>query len=187
MDFQELLITRRAIRDYKPDSVPLSIIHDILYETRFAPSARNGQPCKFVIIQDRNWIDRLSRESKQALLEDIDRDPSSPLATYTDVLKDGHFNVFYNAPCLILICVPIDLASADYDCALAAAYLMLSAANRGLGTCWIGLGSHIRHRSTLEKLSIPPDHRIAAPIILGYPRAIPAPTDRHDPHILRIL
>jgi len=187
MDFQELLMKRRAIRDYLPDPVPQTVIHEILFETRFAPTARNGQPCKFVLIQDRTSIERLSQESKEALLTEICKNPSSPLSLYREHLEDEQFNVFYNAPVLIIICVPRALPSGDYDCALTAAYLMFSAANRGLGTCWVGLGSHIHKPETLAELAIPPDHRIGAPIILGYPRDIPAPIDRHDPHILRIL
>ncbi|MCX7982604.1 MAG: nitroreductase family protein [Syntrophales bacterium] len=187
MDFEELIKRRRAIRDYLPKEVPLSIIHDILDDTRFAPSARNGQPCKFVIVRDKTWISRLSKESKASLLKKIKENPTSPLATYASILSDDGFNVFYNAPCLILICVPKDLASGDYDSALAAAYLMFSAANRGLGTCWIGLGSHLENPDTLKDLGIPSDHRIAAPIILGYPKEIPPASDRHDPIILNIL
>lgn len=187
MDFAELLIKRRSVRDYLPREVPLSLIQAILEDTRFAPSARNGQPCKFVIIRDKNWIIRLSRESKETLLKKIQKDPTSPLAHYANILADENFNVFYNAPCLILICVPKELASGDYDCALAASYLMFSAASRGLGTCWIGLGSHLENQATLAELGIPSDHRIAAPIIIGYPREIPAPMDRHTPVILNIL
>jgi len=187
MDFTELLLKRRAVRDFLPKEVPLSLIHEILADTRFAPTARNGQPCKFVIVRDRDWIWRLSRESKKALLKEIEANPSSPLANYLDILGNEHFNVFYNAPCLILICVPRDLASGDYDTALTAAYLMFAATSRGLGTCWIGLGSHIEDPATLKELGIPADYRLAAPIILGYPREIPAPSERHDPIILKIL
>lgn len=187
MDFNDLLLKRRSVRDFLPRAVPLTVIKEILADTRFAPTARNGQPCKFVIVRDRDWILRLSKESKDALLKKLEEDPSSPLANYVNVLSDENFNVFYNAPCLILLCVPKRLASGDYDCALTAAYFMFSATNRGLGTCWVGLGSHIENPDTLKELGIPSDYRLAAPIILGYPREIPSPLDRHEPVILNIL
>jgi nitroreductase len=66
---------------------------------------------------------------------------------YRPVLENADFNVFYNAPCLVYIAGPRDIRSIQVDCALAAAYFMLSAADRGLGTCWVDLGSVIRDPS----------------------------------------
>jgi nitroreductase len=64
---------------------------------------------------------------------------------------------------------------------------MFSAASRGLGTCWIGLGAHIRDRATLGDLSVPDDCRIVAPIILGYPASIPPPSERRVPEIVKMI
>jgi len=37
------------------------------------------------------------------------------------------------------------------------------------------------------ELGIPDTYRIIAPIILGYPKAIPAPSERHAPDILGVV
>jgi len=187
MDFKELIIKRRSIRDFLPHPVPMEIINEILEETCLAPTARNGQPCRFVIIKDPDWIKRLSQENKESLLEEIRENPHSPLQNYADILRDVNFNIFYNAPCLILILAPEELSSAPYDAALTAAYLMFAAANRGLGTCWIGLGAHIRREETLSLLGIPSGFRIFAPLIIGYPRNIPPALDRHAPVICKVI
>lgn len=55
----------------------------------------------------------------------------------------GHGEV-YDAPCLIYIAGQKDSISLDVDCTLAASYFMFSAADRGLGTCWVDLGSVIK-------------------------------------------
>jgi nitroreductase len=64
---------------------------------------------------------------------------------------------------------------------------MFAAAARNLGTCWIGLGAHLRDAALLNALGITGDLQIVAPIILGYPKEIPEPPDRTDPVILGIL
>ena len=187
MDFQTLLKNRRSIREFQEKEVPLSILKEIIQETCLAPTASNAQPCKFVIIQNRGFLKRISDDSKQSLLSDLARNPESPLKNYEAVLRDGNFNVFYNASCLIYVIGPKNIHSLDVDCALTVAYLMLSASSRGLGTCWIGLGAHVRDPKILGEMGIPGDCRIVAPIIIGYPASIPPASERHAPDIVKVI
>jgi nitroreductase len=187
MDFQTLLKNRRSIREFQDKEVPLSILKEIIQETCLAPTASNAQPCKFVIIQNKGFLKRLSDDSKQSLLSDLVRNPESPLKNYEAVLRDGNFNVFYNASCLIYVVGPKNVQSLDVDCALTVAYLMLSATSRGLGTCWIGLGAHVRDPKILDEMGIPGDCRIVAPIIIGYPASIPPASERHAPDIGKVI
>jgi nitroreductase len=64
---------------------------------------------------------------------------------------------------------------------------MFSAADKGLGTCWVALGANIRDPKLRAELGIPENCRIVAPIILGYPKALPAASERHEPEILRVI
>jgi nitroreductase len=64
---------------------------------------------------------------------------------------------------------------------------MFGAAARGLGTCWVALGANIRDAGLRAELGISDNLRIVAPIILGYPKAIPAPLERNAPQILRVI
>jgi len=187
MTFQDLLKNRRAIRDFQDKSVPMNIIEEILQESTLAPSASNNQPCRFSIVHCKNTIKTLSDESKANLLEDYAHNKISLLPQYIDMLKDENFNVFYNAPCVIFIIGSKSVKSLDVDCALAASYMMFSAAERGLGTCWINLGSNIRDPQSRALLAIPDGCRIVAPIILGYPKEIPPASERHAPEILRVI
>ncbi len=185
-DFFELLKTRRSIRSFEEKELPLSLIKEIINDSILAPSASNNQPWRFIIINDRDMIKRLSDESKRNLLRVIEGNPDAP-KNYELILRNKEFNVFYNAPCLVIIVGKRDVISLDVDCALAAGYFMFSAAARGLGTCWVNLGADLRDPEILEEIGMPDDCRIVAPIILGYPRIIPDIRPRNEPQILKII
>ncbi|MCX5846902.1 MAG: nitroreductase family protein [Deltaproteobacteria bacterium] len=187
MDFKTLLTNRRSIRDFQNKDVPLSIIKEIIQDTCLAPTAMNGQPCRFIIVQNRDYIRNLSDESKGNLLSDLEQNPDSPLKNYESYLRDEQFNVFYNAPTLVYFIGPEDVHSLDVDCALTVAYFMFSATSRGLGTCWIGLGAHIRDRKILDDIGVPVDCQIVSPIIVGYPAGIPPASERHAPDIVKVI
>lgn len=187
MEFNEILVNRRAIREYEDRDVPFSIIEDILQDACFAPTARNLQPCRFIIIRDRSFMKRISDECKKNLLADIINDPADPLREYESRFCDPQYNIFHNAPCVVYIVGSMGASLIDVDGALTAAYIMFSATARKLGTCWIGLGTHIRDQRIIDDMGIPKDCRIIAPITIGYPLEIPLAAERHDPVIVKII
>ncbi|MBW1741968.1 MAG: nitroreductase family protein [Deltaproteobacteria bacterium] len=186
-DFNELLRNRRSIRDFEDKDVPLELIEEIVKDSCLAPSSGNGQPWRFVIVKNGEWIERLSEESKKNFLSYLDENPDAPIKKYEKTLRKEGFNVFYNAPCLVFILGPKSIQSVHVDCALAACYFMFSAAEMGLGTCWVGLGANIRDPEICRTIGIPEDCRIVAPIILGYPKNVPAPPRRNEPQILKVV
>ena len=186
-DFFELLQTRRSIRQFEDREVPLETIREIIGESCLAPSAANGQPWKFIIVNNKDLIKRLSDESKKNILAAIEQSPDSAGSRYEAAMRNPDFNVFYNAPSLIYIVGSKHVRNLYVDCSLAAAYFMFCAAARGLGTCWVGLGTSIQDPELLELMGMSEDDRIVAPVILGYPGAIPDIPNRNEPEILKIL
>jgi nitroreductase len=186
-EYLDLLTKRRSIRDYEDKEVPLETIMDILHESCLAPSSSHGQPWQFIVVTNRDMIKRLSDESKRNLIADMERNPASPSRNYEAVLRDKDFNIFYNAPALIFIGGPKGVRSLQVDCALAAGYLMFSACERNLGSCWIGLGRFILEPQLRRLIGMPEDYEIVAPVILGYPRSIPDIPPRNDPQILMVV
>lgn len=186
VDYSELLRIRRSIRDFKDKEVPLDTVKEIIRESCLAPSSGNGQPWQFIVVNNRTLIKRLSDESKRNLLADLERNPASPSRNYEGVLRDESFNVFYNAPCLVFIGGNKAVLSLQVDCALNAAYFMFSASERGLGTCWIGLGRFIHDPELRSLIGMPDSYEIVAPLILGYPTAGPTQAFRMQPQILKI-
>lgn len=186
-EYIELLKKRRSIRDFEDKEVPLEIVTEIIKESCLAPSSANEQPWRFIIVNNMNMIKSLSDDSKKNLIAYIEMNPDAPIKRYESALRNPDFNVFYNAPCLVLIVGSKQIRSLDVDCALAACYFMFAASHRGLGTCWIGLGTNVRDPELFKLIGLPEDYRIVAPLILGYPKRIPNPPKRLEPQILNIV
>lgn len=183
--YKDLLKNRRSIRDFKDEKISASLLQEILQETCMAPSASNQQPWRFVVTHDQALMKKLSDESKKNLVHEIEADPEETnLRRYEKTLRDPEFNVFYNAPCLVIICGENTYWHFVQDCTLAAAYFMSAATAHGLGTCWIGLGEYIKSSALRKAINLPENYQIVAPIIIGYPKKIPAISSREKPIIL---
>jgi nitroreductase len=183
MTFYELLENRRSIRSYQDSPVSVQVVQEMINESTLAPSAGNEQPWKFVIVHDRERLKELSDESKKNILSRIAANPEDYAKKYERMLRNESFNVFYNAPCLVMILGPSNLKNLYVDCALAASYFMMAAASRGLGTCWINFGTEIHDPDMRDELGIPDHCTIVAPIILGYPSRIPPVPKRKKPDV----
>jgi nitroreductase len=66
MDVKDAIIKRKSIRKYDAAAVPLHIIAEVLDAARRAPSARNAQPWRFLVVQDRQTIEALKARRSTA-------------------------------------------------------------------------------------------------------------------------
>ena len=187
MDFSELLIKRRSVRHYQDKQVPLEIIEEIIKDSIKAPNAGNMQLWRFVIVNNKEWMKKISDSCKQAILKDIAENPQSGFKGYENTVKNENYNCFYNAPALVYVVGSAKAATMPVDAGILSAYFMLSATTRGLGTCFIAQGGELKDASILAELGIPENYRIYAPIILGYPREIPPMPERKEPKILKTI
>lgn len=187
MTFDELLKNRRSVRKYKDTPVSIEVIRKIIKESTLAPNAGNEQPWKFIIVNDKETLERISDESKRNILARIAADPDDYARKYQTMLQNESFNVFYDAPCVVMILGSSCRKDLYVDCALAAGYFMMGAASRGLGTCWVNLGAEIHDSKMLSELGVPDNTTIVAPIVVGYPEEIPPAPKRNEPEILRTI
>lgn len=187
MNYDELLKARRSVRAYTDEPVAMQMLKDIIRESTLAPSSGNNQPWRFVIVNDKSMMKRISDESKKNLVARIEANPAEYIKKYEQSLRNEQYNVFYNAPALIILAGPRDYRNLLVDCALCAAYIMNAAAARGLGTCWVNLGSDIRDAALLSDLGITPDLAVVAPIIVGRPQSMPPVPKREEPVILKVI
>ena len=187
MTFDELLKNRRSVRKYRDKPVAVDLIQEMIKESILAPNAGNEQPWQFIIVNNREMLKKISDESKKNILARIAANPNDYAKKYQGMLQNESFNVFYNAPCLVMILGLSRLKNLYVDCALAASYFMLAASSRGLGTCWVNLGTEIHDPEMLRELAIPDDCTVVAPIILGYPEKIPPVPKRKEPEIVKII
>ena len=149
MDVLEAIRERRSIRNYEPRAVPEEKVTQILEAGRWAPSASNSQPWKFIVVKDKEVRNELAR-----------------VATY------GRF--ISQAP--VAIAVVIDPHASNHpveDGAAATQNMLLAAHALGLGTCWIGSYDSSYEESAKEVLGIARGKRLLALISLGYPAEAP--------------
>jgi len=58
---------RRSIRNYEERELPGDILKEIIMAGRYAPSAENRQPWKFIVVTNRDVISFLSRRTKEQI------------------------------------------------------------------------------------------------------------------------
>ena len=110
---------------------------------------------------------------------------TTPLAKYRALMEKESFQLFHHAPALIIIYAKKPSLHPHEDCALAAQNLMLTAADLGLGSCWIGFSLYHFNRSEIKKtLQIPEEYEAIAPIVVGYPQTNHLPIPKKAPEII---
>jgi nitroreductase len=155
----ECIRERRSIRFFKRKEVERKIVMDLLEAARWAPSAKNIQPWKFVVIME----------------DPLTRDRISSLSDSYRWLK--------LSPCLIAVFLDTQLqcdSVKDMQAIGAAIQNMLLAGHEaGLGMCWIG---DILEKETevREVLSVSEDYRLAAVIAAGYAGKMSPSAQRRD-------
>jgi len=183
MELMDTIKGRRAVRAYTARPVPRETILSLLDAAVAAPSAMNLQPWSFAIVQGAERLAGMSDLAKRFLLSPSSTDAS--VATHRGTLEDPAFNLFYGAPCLIVICARPPSRQAAEDCCLAAQNLMLAAHASGLGSCWIGFArSWLEQPQTRATLGLLSDQIPVAPIIVGEPAMLPKPAQRHRPSVI---
>lgn len=159
MNIYDAINNRRSIRVYKTDAIPEAKLNKVLEAARLAPSGKNGQPWRFVVVKD--------AQIRQALV------PACRGQAYLG-----------QAPVVIAVCGANAeayqkqggyMTSMVIDTAIAMEHLILAATAEGLGTCWIGAFSEEEVR---KLLNVPANLRIVALTPLGFPAELPKPTPR---------
>ncbi|MGE5827058.1 MAG: nitroreductase family protein [Micromonosporaceae bacterium] len=146
METWDALRARRNVRTFTPQAVPSGDLDRILEAGRRAPSAKNGQPWDFVVVTDRDELQRLSGVWVGA----------------------GHVA---GAAAAVAIVAPQleDARSASmlqYDLGQATMAIAIAAADLGLGTCHSAVEDQNLAR---ELLGFPADRFLAYLLSVGYP------------------
>lgn len=139
-DFDQLYLfntvkARRTIRKFKPDPVPKEHILKILDTARYAPTARNKQPWKFLVVQDRQKLDSLKDKAIEWFINTYGKDNPDGESFRKSVNQMAENAL--SAPLYVAVLVNTKEAIPEYavhDGVLAAGYLMLAAKSLGYGT-----------------------------------------------------
>jgi nitroreductase len=159
MSVLEVIRERRSVRRYNGDPVPEEALARVLEAARMAPSAKNIQPWKFVVVRDRAIKIGLAKAA-------FDQTFISEAAIV--VAACGFPDKAYKRQGRFMNSWPIDLA-------IAFEHLILQATEEGLGTCWIGAFDETAVKAVL---GVPENVRVMAMTPLGWPAESPPPRGR---------
>jgi len=150
VDLYQVIKTRRSIRTYKTDPVPDDILIRILEAGRLAPSAKNIQPWKFIVIKDEKIRQELVPACRNQTF--IGQAPIVICVVALEKIAWGNMGGYWSS-------YPVDLA-------IALEHIILAATAEGLGTCWIGA---YQEEEVKRILQVPQDVKVIALTPLGYP------------------
>ena len=164
----ETIMTRRSIRQYKPEAVEREKMQTIVECGINAPNAMNRQPWEVRVVDNPGYINGVTELYKKA----------NPQAAADSTFR----NMFRNAPTVVFIGHDTKSESSPFDCGLLAENMMLSAWSMGIGSCC--LGSPARFMMTpeaaeyLKKLNFSEGYELLYCIGFGYPDETPAAKPR---------
>lgn len=163
MSVYELILSRRSIRQFKPDRVSRDILKKLVNAARLAPSGANLQPLEFVAVDDEKLRRKLYPCLKWAAYISPEGNP-----------KPGHEPTAY---IVILANLKIRKKGFERDVGAAVENMILSAWEESIGSCWIGNADINRIQ---EILNIPVDYQIDSVLALGYPDEEPITEEFKD-------
>jgi nitroreductase len=156
MELMQAIRSRRSIRSFSDRPVEDEALNAVLEAGRLAPSARNMQDWRFIVVRDPALRRSLSEAARGQ-------------------------SFVGQAPVVIAACGTSDLVMTcgqpayPIDVAIAVDHMTLAAFSLGLGTCWIGAFYEDRVKQILR---VPDQVRVVALLPLGYPEEQPAARPR---------
>ncbi|MHA2364646.1 MAG: nitroreductase family protein [Candidatus Hodarchaeales archaeon] len=144
MEINKIIKTRRAIRKFSDQPVPEQTLKIILEAGHLAPSSKNSQPVKFIIIRDKEKLRMIS-----------------------DCTYSGDFLPL--APVGIAV-ITKDAKLPETDAARAIQNMVLQAWELNIGTCWI---TNFWGDKVKQILKVPStgNYRLITVMPFGYPHS----------------
>ena len=181
--------SRRSIWEYSPKEVPDEVLHRILEAARWAPSAHNAQPWRFIMIRDPTTKRKLAKAMANRWNKDMTKN-DIPAEVRESRIRTS-IQRFTSAPTLIIACLTmngmdeysdrrrqkIERAMAVQSVAAAIQNMLLAAHAEGLGSCWF-CAPLFCQGAVRRVLRIPHSVDPQALITMGYPLERPNPPFR---------
>jgi len=144
--------TMRAVRQFIEKKVDDETVTQVLEAGRWAGSAKNIQPWKFIVIKDRITLGRLAQCGR-----------------YASHLSEAAFAV-------VIVSEPAPIA--EFDSGRAAQNMMLAAWSLGVGSC---IATMDQEDDAKKVLGMPNDKKLHQAISFGYPDVGVTPTIEGKP------
>lgn len=165
----ETILSRRSIRQYKPQAVGRDTMQIILNCGINAPNGQNKQSWEIRVVDNPEFINGITEVYKK----------ENPKAA-----EDPNFkNMFRNAPTVVFIANDKSYDLSQIDCGLLGENMILSAWSMGIGSCCLGgpirfMNTHPAAAEYLKRLNISEGYQLLYCIAFGYPDEAPAAKPR---------
>ena len=157
----ENIHARKSVRDYTQEPVSPEQVETILKAAMAAPSGRNLQPWRFVVVREQATKDKLAVGFNKM----IAKAPVVIVICGQTTKKDGEPNNNWKA-----------------DCAAATENLLLAAESLGLGAVWTACYPYEdRMIPAIEALGLPKDIKPYCIVPVGHPAGNDKPKDKWKP------
>lgn len=160
MDILDAIFTRRSIRKYTGEVVSEGDLKIILKAGFQAPSAHNFEPRDFVVVKDKDTLDRISNFHRYA-------------------------KMLPSAGCCIVVCGDTrkqkEIGFLVEDCSASIQNMLLAAHGLGLGAVWSGLYSGEKLVEDMKETLDLPDNIIpVGMVVVGVKDEEKQPIDRYN-------
>ena len=157
----ENIHARKSVRNYTEEPVSPEQVETILKAAMAAPSGRNLQPWRFVVVREQATKDKLAVGFNKM----IAKAPVVIVVCGQTTKKDGEPNNNWTA-----------------DCAAATENLLLAAESIGLGAVWTACYPYEdRMNPAIEALGLPKDIKPYCIVPVGHPAGNDKPKDKWKP------
>lgn len=161
-----VISSRRSHRAYTEKQLTQEQLQALLDAAVQSPSAVNGQPWHFSVVQKQTVLDEIHAVICE-FVETLPAEQRSPR------FADPSFQVFYHAPTVIFISAEPESKWAGIDCGIAVQNIALAAESMGLGSVILGLPRMAfqteKAPALRERLKMPAGYDFVIAIAVGTP------------------
>lgn len=190
---QDLVISRRSIRQYQKKEIPREVFDTIFDIIRYTPSAMNLQTVHWQVIYDTrvvksigsaiiSWMNRMIEEQR---LHEFAIGSSFPYITRE--YEKGRDLITHGAPHLLITYSKVSEQTAPIDAIIATSYLDLIAPVYSLGSCWAGIIKRAAEWSpeVMSAMDLPEGTIPQTVLLIGYPALQQYAIPKRDPARVR--
>ncbi len=163
---KNMIQLRRSVRQYKDSPSPNEDIEKALDIVRFAPTSKNKQYVKWVVINGKEKV----RQLADLVIDFMRSIPSAKRMVASH--ENGEDPIFRGATCVIFAYCDKEIGErfGTIDCTIAASYLELLLPSMGIGTCWAGfaIGVARQYAPINEFLGLKDTDIVEAGLMIGY-------------------
>lgn len=158
------ILARKSVRSYTNEAVTRSQLDTLVRAAMAAPTGKDMRPWKFVIIDDKDMMQKLSAALPQA-------------------------KMLTEAQAAIMVCGDLSITDKEgkpstnwtFDCSAATENLLLQAEAMGLGAVWTGVYPYEDRTAAVQSVIHFPEHIVPFNLVpIGHPKGETQPKDKYN-------